>query len=248
MAFTTAELRDGPVIALVSAVTSAIAPAARGLEREFPEACAWNLVDDRLITEAIAAGGLTDDLRDRMTRLIRYALDGGAAAVLLTCSMYGPVAHEVAASVPVPILAADDAAFEAAAASGHERIALVSSLPVPLADARERFAAFLRSRAGAPELTGAPDFTGVPVFTGVLAAGAYAASAAPDATGEARSPEALAQALAAAVRGSDADAVLLAQYSLAPAAQRLAALAGVPVFSGPDAAARLLRSRLLPAG
>lgn len=225
-----------PVIALVNAVTSAIAPAVRGLNREFPEATAWNLVDDRLITEAIDAGGLTDDLRARMTRLIRYALDGGASGVLLTCSMYSPVAHEVAGTVRVPVLAADDAAFEAAAASGRERIALVSSLPVPLADARKRFAAYLETLEDAPEVTG------------VLAAGAYDASVAFGTTGGPDRSSALAQTLVAAVQGSDADAVLLAQYSLAPAAERLAAITGLPVFSGPGAAARMLRGRLAGTG
>ena len=222
-----------PVIALISAVSSAIAPAVHGLNREFPEATAWNLVDDRLITEAIDAGGLTDGLRARMTRLIRYALDGGASGVLLTCSMYSPVAHQAAGAVGVPVLAADDAAFEAAAASGHARIALVSSLPVPLADARERFAAYLNTRANTPEVTG------------VLAAGAYAASIASGTTAGGDTSDALAQTLVAALHGADADAVLLAQYSLAPAAEQLAAITGLPVFSGPGAAARMLRSRLV---
>ena len=43
--------------------------------------------------DADAAGGLTPALRDRMSTLIRYAVDGGADAVLLSCSMYGPVAR-----------------------------------------------------------------------------------------------------------------------------------------------------------
>ena len=34
---------------------------------------------------------------------------------MLTCSMYGPVAHEVVASAGVPVLASDDALFAAVA-------------------------------------------------------------------------------------------------------------------------------------
>jgi hypothetical protein len=41
------------------------------------------------------------------------------------------------------------------------------------------------------------------------------------------------------------DAVLLAQYSLAPAANALSAELGLPVISGPDAAAVALRARIL---
>lgn len=221
---------SGPLVALVGAVASAIPPAMQAFRTEFPEARLWNLLDDRLIAEAIEAGGLTADLRGRMSWLIGYALDGGAAGVLLTCSMYGPVAHQVAGTVSAPVYAADDAAFEAAAASGHARIALVSSLPVPLADAEERFRAFLASRgAGA-----------APSFSPVLAPGAFDASVAGDIP-------ALAQALAAAVAGvaPRPDAVLLAQYSLAPAAEQLATLTGLPVLTGPGRAARALRTALL---
>jgi hypothetical protein len=41
------------------------------------------------------------------------------------------------------------------------------------------------------------------------------------------------------------DAVLLAQYSLAPAAEQLAVLTGLPVLTGPGRAARALRAALL---
>jgi hypothetical protein len=208
-----------PLVALVGAVTAAIPPAVQALTLEFPEARAWNVIDDRLIAEAIAAGGLTGGLRSRMARLIRYALDGGADGVLLTCSMYGPVAHDVAASVTVPVLAADDAAFEAVVASGFSRIALVSSRPVPLADALARFGAFVEARQGGPE------------FVGVLAEGAYDASVVGD-------TDALARALAAAVPGTGVDGILLAQYSLAPASERLAALTRVPGMTGPGLSAR----------
>lgn len=215
-----------PVIALVGATLAAIPPAERAFAREFPEVRLWNLLDDRLISEAIEAGGVTTELRARMSRLIRYALDGGAAGVLLTCSLYGPVAHEVAGSVAAPVYAADDAAFQAASASGFARIALVSSLPVPLADAEERLGNYLAEHPGAPEVVG------------VLAAGAFEASRRDD-------PAALARVIAAALDGVEADAVLLAQYSLAPAEEDLAAITGLSVLTGPGRAARALRRELL---
>jgi hypothetical protein len=226
MAWSSMAESSRPLVALVGAVTAAIAPAVQALTLEFPEARAWNVIDDMLIADAIAAGGLTGGLRSRMARLIQYALDGGADGVLLTCSMYGPVAHDVAASVTVPVLAADDAAFEAAVASGFSRVALVSSLPVPLADALERFGSFVEARQDGPE------------FAGVLAEGAYDASVAGD-------TEALARALAAAVLGTGVDGILLAQYSLAPASERLAALTSLPVLTGPGRSARALRAALL---
>lgn len=87
------------LIALIETTTAATPPAIEAFDAEFPEATLWNVLDDRLIVEALEAGGLTAPLTERMSRLISYALDAGADGVLLTCSMYGPVAHEDRKSV-----------------------------------------------------------------------------------------------------------------------------------------------------
>ena len=58
-------------------------------------------------------------LHDRMSTLIQYAVDGGADAVQLSCSMYGPVAVDAAAAQPVPVLASDQAMFEHVAELGR---------------------------------------------------------------------------------------------------------------------------------
>jgi hypothetical protein len=220
-----------PLVALVGATAAAIVPSVNAFRQEFPEARLWNLLDDRLLTEAIDSGGPTEDLRDRMSRLIRYALEGGADGVLLTCSMYGPVAHAMDAVVAAPVHAADDAAFEAATTAGYGQLALLSSRPVALADAQTRLAAFQSERQAGPRVRG------------ILAAGALEASA----VGNTAS---LVASLAAAVRDAASDgwmpdAILLSQYSLSPAADQLAALVGLPVLSGPGRAARELRDQLL---
>jgi hypothetical protein len=214
-----------PLVAFIGATPAAIPPARAAFAEHFPEATLWNVLDDRLITEAVAAGGLTRALSERMSTLVRYAVDGGADAVLLTCSMYGPVAHEFTG--PVPVDASDDAAFHAAASSGYGRILLLSTLPEALHDAEERFAAFAAGMPGAP--------TVIPV----LAERAFAAASAGD-TG------AVLDALAEAASGAGlADAVLLAQYSLAPAAGELADRLGLPVIAGPTRAAQRMREALL---
>ena len=214
-----------PLVALVGATASAIPPAEEAFAEWFPEATVWNVLDDRLIIEALDAGGLTPPLVERMSALISYALAGGASGVLLTCSMYGPVAHEFGGE-NVPVLASDDAAFAAAAAGNFSHLALLASLPVPLADARERLDASLPGGRG-------------PQVTNVLAPGAFELSSAGD-------PSALSDALAAAVRDmrTTPDAVLLAQYSLAPAASRLEESLGIPVISGPARAAVAMRKAM----
>lgn len=219
-----------PLIALVGATAAAIPPTMEAFRKRFPEARLWNLLDDRLITDAIDAGRLTEKLHKRMSRLIDYALDGGATGVLLTCSMYGPVAHEAAESADVPILAADDAAFEDIAASGWSRIALVSSLPAALASAEQRLRGFLVDRTHSLE------------FIGVLAAPAFQASIDGDVEG-------MAVAVVEAVAAVDPrpDAVFLAQYSLTPAADAIADATELPVLSGPGTAALALRTAILRA-
>ncbi|MEQ6897073.1 aspartate/glutamate racemase family protein [Microbacterium sp. KR10-403] len=217
---------SAPQIALVGAVAAAAPPAQAAFSTAFPEARTWNILDDRLIADALDAGGVTDELAGDMASLIDYAVSRGADGVLLTCSMYGPVAHAAAARLPVPVLASDDAAFADAAHGGFSRIALVASLPLPLADARTRFDAFLAERGVRLDIVD------------VLA------ERAAEVRGDAA---ALTAAVEAAVRGiPNLDAVLLAQYSVSPAAEALGERLGIPVLAGPVRAAARLREALLP--
>lgn len=221
---------EGPLIALVSAVPAAIPPAQAAFTDTFPAARVWNILDDRLLQDAGEAGGVTPELAERMKRLIRHAVAEGADGILLTCSMYGPVAHDIADELRIPIFAPDDAAFTAALAGGYGTILLISSGAGPLADSEERLAAIAADADIALRIHGA------------VAEGAAAAASAGDLDG-------LVAALHAAVTASDADpdAILLGQYSIAPAAERLAQLTGLPVLAGPQRAAQALHLALDPA-
>jgi len=214
---------DGkPLVALISAVRASIPPTLEAFASAFPDAEPWNIVDDRLLEDATDQGGLTPHLELRMQRLIDHALTEGAAGVLLTCSLYAPVAHEAAADAGVPVLAPDDAVFMAVRDQGYQSVLLVSSAEGPLADSVARLRAF--------------------VAAGVEVHGALAAEAAPAA--RAGDIDALTAAIAAAVRSSASgfDAVVLGQYSLAPAAARLAAELKLPVLAGPQYAAERLHT------
>lgn len=213
-----------PLIALISATPVAIPPVKEAFAALFPEAELWNILDDRLLQAADTAGGLTPELAERMHRLIRHAVLEGADGVLLTCSMYGNALQS--ADIDVPAQTADEAAFEAAATAGYTSIALVSSASAPLADSVARFTEY--SERNGASIT----------VHGVEAPTAFAAAR----TGDV---EALAHALADAVRQAPAvDAVLLGQYSLAPAMTRLAELTKLPVLAGPQMAAQSLRARV----
>ena len=217
-----------PLIALISAVPTAMAPVEAAFAESFPQDRRWNLLDDRLMTDATAQGGLTPALHQRMERLIAHAVQEGADAILLTCSLYGPVAHDVAADTPSarPLLAPDDAVFAAARSGGFRRVLVVSSGAAPLQDSVAR-------------LRDALD-VGVDLVP-VLSEDAASAARANDAEG-------LVEALAAAVEralpsrpaSAEPTAVLLAQFSLAPAAAELERRLGLPVLAGPQHAVALL--------
>jgi hypothetical protein len=139
------------LVALIHATPAAMAPAYSAFADRFPAARLWNLLDDRLLPDADAAGGPTPPLRRRMRTLIRHAVDGGADAVLLTCSMYGPVAVEEAAAHPIPVLPSDHALFEevrAAIARGARRVTVLGPIRASVDDTVAR----LRHWLAAPEV------------------------------------------------------------------------------------------------
>lgn len=222
-------MTTSPRIALISAVTAAIGPATAALGDLYPEAEVWNILDDRLLGDADERGGLDDALRARMTRLIDHALAEGADGVLLTCSLYGPVAEE--ARRDAPVLAPDEAAFAEIADAGFARVLVVASFEGAKDDSVARLREALARSSS--------DTT----VTGVAVPAAMAATKAQDAEG-------LVSALVDACQpfAADVDAVFLAQYSLAPAGPALSAAVGRPVVSGPASSAVALRDRLTSRG
>ncbi|MEW1583485.1 aspartate/glutamate racemase family protein [Streptomyces microflavus] len=201
--------------------------AGQAFAREFPQATVWNVLDDRLLDDARAADGLTDALRRRMLRLIGHVMEGGAQGLLLTCSSYGEVVDTARGLWDVPVLKSDEAMFKAALAGPYRRIAVVASTPPAVP------AAVAQLEALVPAVR--PDRP-VDIVTALSEQAAVASDT-----------EAAARHLADALRaagGADAEVVLLAQYSLTPAREALAALLGVPVLDGAGAAARELRGLL----
>lgn len=212
------------LVALVHATPASMGPARDAFAEAYPQATLWNLLDDRLIGQAEAAGGVTVALRDRMASLIRYAIDGGADAVLLSCSMYGPVAHEIAATATVPVLASDQALFDAVAGTDARRIAVLGPVPTGVEDTVAR----LKQRLADDR-----------AIDGAVVEGAREATTAGD-------PQALERTVSAAARSAarTSDLVVLGQFSISPALRAARAVSGVPVLSPPHLAAEAIRSAL----
>lgn len=216
-------------IALISSTALAIGPAAAAISAELPNDTIWNLLDDRLLADASLEGGITEPLSARMDQLIEFALAGGADGVLLTCSQYGARADVRDVSVDgAAVLSADGPLFAEAVAQRPSRVLLLASLESAAADSTER-------------LSAAFDSAGVATDIRPLVVPA-AAQPLPE--------DRLIETLAAAVAQVDAgyDMIIVAQFSLAPAAAALAERFGVPVLDGPHAAARRLAAQIHGSG
>ncbi|MET0853404.1 MAG: hypothetical protein ABWY30_02140 [Microterricola sp.] len=208
-------------IALISATPLAIGPAAAAMSEAFPNGTVWNLLDDRLLADAQLEGGISAPLAARMDQLIELALAGGADGVLLTCSQYGARADvRDAAADGVAVLSADGPLFAEAVAHRPARVLLVASLESAAADSSTRLAAAFESAGVTTEIRALV----VPAASKPLSA------------------ERLAEVLVDAVATAEADyeLILLAQFSLAPAAAALAERFAVPALDGPRAAAARL--------
>ncbi|MFD4638164.1 AroM family protein [Lentzea sp. NPDC058436] len=208
------------LVALVHATPAPMAPAADAFATAMPDARLWNVLDDTLITDAEQAGSLTPELRDRMRTLIGYAVDSGADAVLLTCSIYGPVTAEL--DHPVPVLPPDRALFEEVARLAPARVLVLGPAEAGARDTADRLRAHLGAGA---------------VVEGVAVAGVRDALAAGDVAHAA-------ELVVSTVRAHDTDVVVLGQFSLAPVAEAVAAALDVPVLSAPQLAARAIRAAL----
>lgn len=213
------------LIAVVHTTPASMAPTVAALAAELPTARVWNLVDDRLGSDADAAGDMTATLRNRMLNLVRHGVTGGADAVLMVCSMYGdtqPVAERL---FSVPVFSSDADMMNEIAARIPRRVAVLASLQAATADSANR----LRNA-----LTGHPT-----EVSAVFCAGAAKAAAAGDGPG-------LVDALIAGVEsaGGDFDLLCIAQYSLSTVADELADKTGLPVVSPPRYAARAIAARL----
>lgn len=179
-------------------------------DQDHPGFALRHLVHPDLLARARAKG--PDSVSGDVEALLGQAVADGASAVLCTCSSIGAVAESHAAAVGVPVLRVDRPMAAAAVAAGRAVavVATVASTVEPTVALVEEEAA----RAGRP----------VDITT-LLVDGAWERFEAGDRDGCTR-------LVATAVDGLDGvDAVVLAQASMADAADRTTL--PVPVISSP---------------
>lgn len=195
------------------------------LDDSAPDVRRVHVIDARLLQTA-RQDGVTQAVLATVAAHARHLADCGADAVLVTCSSIGEAAEAAAGSLPIPVLRVDTAMAEQAVAiasgpSARGRIAVLATLDSTLGPT-SRLVARAAARAGR-SITVAPD----------VVAGAFAAQDAGDRAGA----EALIAAAVARL-ADNADVVVLAQASMAGAAQ--AAAVSVPVLTSPAGGVRSL--------
>jgi hypothetical protein len=94
-----------------------------------------HLVDESLLKDA-RANGITQDLQQRINKIITDAMADDSALVVCTCSTIGGCAEQVKDSSGRPVLRVDRAMAERAVASG-KWIVVVAALASTLAPTRE---------------------------------------------------------------------------------------------------------------
>jgi len=208
-------------IALIHALRHSPPPIEAAFAAAWPEATLMNLLDDSLAADLARDGVLTPAMTERFLTLARYAAGTGAAAILFTCSAFGPCIEACQRDLaPLPVLKPNEAMIADAASAGA-RIGLLASFAPTLASMPAEFP---------------PGVTLVPLHV----AGALVALDAGDGAEHDRLVGEAARAMA------DCDAIALAQFSLARAAGAVAAATGRPVLTTPGSAVARLR-RLLAA-
>jgi Asp/Glu/hydantoin racemase len=206
-------------ITLIHALKHSIVPIESSFAKHWPEARLMNLLDDSLSADLARDGKLNERMTERFLTMGRYAADTGADGILFTCSAFGPCIQAVArAHAPMPVLKPNEAMIEQAVAKG-KRIGLLSTFPPTL-------------------VSMPPEFPAQVQLVPKLADGALAALDRGDRAEHDR------LVVEASTDLRDCDLIALAQYSMAPAAERVAEVTGKPVLTTPDSAVLKLKAML----
>ena len=186
------------------------------LAKHAPQLGAIDTVDQTLLDDA-RARGVDDDIRQRLETRLHSLRERGAAVVLCTCSTLSGVAERLTDSVGVPVIRVDRPMAERAAEIGG-RIAVVVAVPSTLAPTRELLAECIARSPLDSTLIESPCADAWTLF-------------------EAGDTEGYLDLIAAHARqtADHADVILLAQASMAGAANQLTDLP-IPVLTSPSTA------------
>ena len=212
-------------IALIHATPAAVGPIKDAFAQAWPEPDLVNLLDDSLSRDRALTPELTDGIFSRFDALGRYAVSFGADAILFTCSAFGPAIERVARSVDMPVLKPNEAMFAEAIAVGGS-IGMLATFEPSIASMTEEFV----EQAAQAGVSAKLKSVFVPRAMAALQAG--------------RREEHDALVADAAAQLTGCDAIMLAQFSMAPAAVQMRGRTRTPILTSPASAVAALKDRL----
>lgn len=214
-----------PRIFLVHATRVAIQPIEAAARLHWPDVETVSLLEEGLAIDRRRTNEVSSSLHARIEALTTYAESADADGVLFTCSAFGSAIEAAAAQRTVPVMKPNEAMF--AAAFGHgPRIAMIYTFAPAAGGMELEFQEAARARHPTAQLTS------------YYCEGALSAK---QCGNEAEHDRLVAET---ASRIVDADAIMLAQFSMASAAARAQATCAVPVLTSPDAAMLEMRRRV----
>jgi len=198
--------------------------------REMPEVELFHMVDESLIKNTIREQRLTKTTIRRVHSMVASAREGGADAVVVTCSSIGPAVSLARDLFDFPVIRVDEAMAEEAVCGGR-RIGVAATLRTTL----DPTVALLREKAAV---------AGRDVeLVESLCEGAFDAVIAGDTATHDRILGRFVTQLA-----TEVDVIVLAQASMASVVRKLPREAvRVPILSSPELAVRNARAVLFPA-
>ncbi len=204
-------------LVLIHATRLAMDPIEETLRRDWPDAEVISILEEGLSIDRAKPGASDADLDRRIVALARYGEDLQADGILFTCSAFGTGIEEAARTSPLPVLKPNESMFKSAFARGERAVMVYTFEPAVVGMEREfREAAALHR----------PNAT----IRSVLAAGAREALQ----NGDGAAHNRIIAETAANLR--DADVILLAHFSMAPAGALARESTDIPVLSSPEAA------------
>ncbi len=93
-----------------------------------PDIEVFNIVDDSLLSETIASGGVTPAVLRRMYNYTMSAIDKGANCVMGTCTSVNVAAKHIRAFCDIPVINIDEPVAKEAVAHGG-KIGVLATLP-----------------------------------------------------------------------------------------------------------------------
>jgi len=213
----------GPRIGLVHALHASIAPIEATFARMWPEAETVSLYDESLYVDFNKAGGMNRQIEERIEALLRFSSQSGAQAILFTGSLFGDSVEAARTRLDIPVLTAYESMIEEA-----------------FAGPQGRTLGLLATAAGTLEMmqSDIARYAGTHSFKYVLQANQVAGAIDALLWGDRAEHDEL--VLTAAAELSACDILMLAQFSMAPVADRIREQTGIRVLTSPGTAVEKL--------